>query len=800
MTDSEQPLTRRAAREAAEREAAGLPPLTPEEAAAANAAHAAEDAEADAAARASETSDSAPDAAAPDAAAPAPVDATATAATPAPAGTADSAADGAADSAADVAAEPADSTLPYPPLGWHDYPPAAVQPHTTTPQSAEPVSAEPVSAEPSSAEPVSPEPLVEPEPEPHATWNAEAAKPELPTELTPADLTSTDLAPIPPTPADPAPVEATPMDPTPTVAYTPEPDDLAAAVPPEAAVQIDPSPTVAYTPSAEDLAAAVRAHEAAVPSVPMTAVPTPAAPVDPAPTVAFTADDAPTSIWKPDPIPYQPPPVSDAARTTLLAPSPADPFFSDDNEMPVQQPGFFSRNRRVVVPVALALAFVLLGTGAVFAGIAAGNPAAASNPDQGAPDATARVVPESIPAATQINTCSITSLVGDDNLKTIYMSVVNTADGDSLYDKRGEEAKSPAGGMQAVTAAAAISALGPDYTLSTRVLDNNTPGSIVLVGGGDATLSQLPSGEDGVYAGAPKLADLATATLASYDAAHPDVPITEVVLDSSYWDSADRWDASWDRSAQTDGTQSEVTALQVDGDREDPKQQVSPRSTDPITHAGEAFVEALGLGSVALREGTAENGAPVLAEVKSAPMSTLVTQMLQQNDNTLAEMLARVVSKESNLDGSSASLQQAIPDELTKLGLDTDGIVVRDGSGLSADDTISARAMAKLMVMLTTNDELAAVSAAFPVAGKTGDLASGFTGDNDGAVDKLSAKSGAPNASGRYSLSGYTTARDGSTIAFALYAIGDTVSDDTTLALQNLAAGIYTCGENLSTH
>ncbi len=211
----------------------------------------------------------------------------------------------------------------------------------------------------------------------------------------------------------------------------------------------------------------------------------------------------------------------------------------------------------------------------------------------------------------------------------------------------------------------------------------------MLVGRGDPTLSQ---GGASVYSGAPQLSDLAAQTVANYDARHPvDVPITNVVLDASYWNPADKWDPSWKRSEQTIGYHSEVTALMVDGDRANPAKATSPRSTDPIGRAGAAFVGALAaadtgdvVGSLTTTSGSALAGAALLGEVKSQPVSTLIAQMLPQSDNTLAEMLARIVSKESGFNGSAASLQQAIPSALSSgYGVDISTMVIRDGSGLS---------------------------------------------------------------------------------------------------------------------
>jgi D-alanyl-D-alanine carboxypeptidase/D-alanyl-D-alanine-endopeptidase (penicillin-binding protein 4) len=284
----------------------------------------------------------------------------------------------------------------------------------------------------------------------------------------------------------------------------------------------------------------------------------------------------------------------------------------------------------------------------------------------------------------------------------------------------------------------------------------------------------------------------------AYEAAHPDEPITEVILDASYWDTADRWNTSWDRSLQTGGYLSEVTALQLDGDREDPTQQVSPRSTNPVDRTGEAFVAALGLNpdDVTVTDGEASDGALQLAETKSQPVSVLVEQMLTQNDGTLAEMLARVVSVESGLSGSAASLQQAIPRALQTLALDTTEVKVSDGSGLSRQNAVSATFLNELMELISSDESLAPVLSAMPVAGESGALADRFTGNNAAAVGSISAVSGAID--GARSLTGMMTAGDGTAITFSLLVTGDTVTDAAIASLDTLAASIHGCGNNLS--
>jgi D-alanyl-D-alanine carboxypeptidase/D-alanyl-D-alanine-endopeptidase (penicillin-binding protein 4) len=459
-----------------------------------------------------------------------------------------------------------------------------------------------------------------------------------------------------------------------------------------------------------------------------------------------------------------------------------------------------NRRRIILISSAAAVAFVLLGTGAVFAGEAAGKGATPSSATSGSTSAApTRTVPSDHVAALSIPTCSISKLASASSLKKLYGAVVDIDSGDVPYSSLDSDAQPPASGEKILTAAAAIADLGPSFRITTKVVDGVTPGSITLVGEGDATLSRKPAGQS-VYAGAPTISSLASATLASYNKAHPGVPITQVVLDSSYWDPSDNWDSSVPTSERTGGFLSETTALQVDGDRADPKAQTSPRGTDPVQRAGNAFVAALGaLGQTGITTitGEAENGAPTLASVKSQPVSTLVKQMLLQSDNTLAEMLARIISVREDLNGTSSSLTQAIPMALSKYGISTDGLSIEDGSGESPENAVTPLYMAQLLALVRGGkQDLQYVAAGMSLAGKTGSLASRFTGDNSAAVGKIYGKSG--SIDGAYTLSGYFTAPDGTTEAFAFFAVGEGISSSAQTALDSLATAAYKCGNNLS--
>lgn len=482
--------------------------------------------------------------------------------------------------------------------------------------------------------------------------------------------------------------------------------------------------------------------------------------------------------------------------------------------------GLVARHPRATRVTAAATAFALLAGGAVAAGAAtaphdvtaassapSASSASSAASDDPAPVVTVtpppttaapptRSVPSEVPAATPLRTCSVAAAASDPRLAQFEGSVVDAATGEVLFERDGSTPARTGSVLKTLTSAVALSVLGPDHRLTTRVTGDPGSGSIALVGGGDATLSA--TGGSSVYAGAPKLSDLA----AQVKSRLGDGRVSTITLDAGYWSQADKWDPSWKRTEQTIGYHSEVTALMVDGDRADPAAQTSPRSTDPVARAGEAFRAALvaagvvGADTATLSQG-ASSSATVLGEVRSQPVATLVSQLLPTSDNTLAEMLARVSSRESGADGSSASLTRLYRTVLANAyGLDTSAITIVDGSGLSENDAVPATVVARLMIRVADrSDGLGVVFDALPISGRTGTLASRFTGSNAVARGAVHAKTGWIDTA--YTLAGSVDAADGTRLAFAFYAIGD-VRDDARVALDTLTTAVYRCGSDLS--
>lgn len=398
------------------------------------------------------------------------------------------------------------------------------------------------------------------------------------------------------------------------------------------------------------------------------------------------------------------------------------------------------------------------------------------------------------PTSALSRTCSINAQAIDPLLGTFSGQIINAATNEVLFDRNGDTPAATASTMKLLTAAAAVQVLGPNYRVETKVYqDPANPGTIYLVGAGDPTLSRTVAGKQSVYLNAPKLSDLAVGVNAKVGT----TPITKIILDSTLFNGPS-WEPTWERSEQTQGYMSEVTALEVDGDRANPSAETSARSTTPVNNAGKYFKAALGASAATavVSQGKMPAGMTQLTSVLSQPISVWIQHMLLVSDNTEAEYLARLVSLKEGGDGSFASLNTEIKSALSYTNLDSSNLTIKDGSGLSNFNAVPPSYLAKLSALIGSGTgNWNVLMQGMPVAHETGSLADRFAGANLDADGKVVAKTGWIKHG--YTLAGLIYAKDGTKLVFAVYALGN-VSDSAKGAIDNLIAAAYRCGNTLS--
>ncbi|SEG27683.1 D-alanyl-D-alanine carboxypeptidase / D-alanyl-D-alanine-endopeptidase (penicillin-binding protein 4) [Thermomonospora echinospora] len=369
--------------------------------------------------------------------------------------------------------------------------------------------------------------------------------------------------------------------------------------------------------------------------------------------------------------------------------------------------------------------------------------------------------------------------------------VIDAETGRTLFDRDARRPATPASTTKLVTSVAALSALGPDHRITTRVVRGGTEEAVVLVGGGDPTLTARTPAY-GAYPQYASLDDLARQTADALKKAG--VARIRVDYDTSLYEGGSTAEG-WKPNYLPDGEVAPMSALTVDEGRTRLGEQT--RVSDPAASAARTFARMLdrhGVPAKAGRRTVAERAAPTLGAVQSPPVSALVEHLMTVSDNDVAEALLRQVAVKRNRPASFEGGSQAVMAELARLGV-AEGVRVNDGSGLSTRNRITPLALARIASLAASgaHPELRAAITGMPVAGFTGTLsAPRYTGPGTAAgAGVVRAKTG--TLSGVSTLAGLVQDADGRLLAFA-FMLGDGEGPVDRGRLDLLAAAVAACG------
>ncbi|MGY1685574.1 D-alanyl-D-alanine carboxypeptidase/D-alanyl-D-alanine-endopeptidase [Geodermatophilus sp. SYSU D00867] len=451
------------------------------------------------------------------------------------------------------------------------------------------------------------------------------------------------------------------------------------------------------------------------------------------------------------------------------------------------------RRRLLVSALAVLLVAALVAGGVLFltrddAPDAAAGPAAVL-PDVGDPAPVLAALPSDAPAPDpDVLAAELGPLLAVPALaRGVNAEVVDVASGETLVDQGAGDPVTPASTAKLLTAVAALTALDPDDTLETTVVAGAAPDEVVLVGGGDPTLSTTSPSL--TYPGAATVADLAAQVLAALP---PGTTVSRVVVDTSLFEGPLTAEG-WGPEDAPSGYAAPVTAAAVDGARVAPGE--NARSGQPGTDAGRALAEALGVPDAAVELGEAPDGATTLGSVRSAPVARLVEQALSQSDNLLADSLARHVALARGLPPTFEGSAEAVTGALADAGLDTTDVELYDGSGLSRLDLVTPDLLADVVAGAADGSlpGASAVVSGLAVAGYDGTLAD--RGDADPATAPGAVRGKTGTLLGVHALAGTVVTADGRLLAYALVANGTTGGGGPEeAALDAVAAALASCG------
>lgn len=356
---------------------------------------------------------------------------------------------------------------------------------------------------------------------------------------------------------------------------------------------------------------------------------------------------------------------------------------------------------------------------------------------------------------------AIGAILADDALPDTFWGVYvqNLRTGEVVYSQNADKNLMPASNLKLLTTATALDTLGPSYRYVTRLYfdgaarDSTLRGDLVLRGSGDPSFGSQLSGRDPLRAWAEQLRAMGVARvegrLIGDDDAIDDLPY------------ADGWDINyiatedWAQGVGGLSYADNLVTLNIAGTQAGEPADVEPEPSgyvnvrndlatsgrrgynpirlrrtvgtnqieltgsvsaayrgaarvpiqDPTAFTLHAFADRLRDAGIAvdaeivdaddLDERPSYDAAPVLAHV-SQPLSEILTAVNQKSNNFYAEQVFRTFAA----GGTATGGERRVFAFLDKAGVETTGLAIRDGSGLSRKNLVSPETLGEVLAYL----------------------------------------------------------------------------------------------------
>lgn len=423
--------------------------------------------------------------------------------------------------------------------------------------------------------------------------------------------------------------------------------------------------------------------------------------------------------------------------------------------------------------------------------------------------------------------------------------IVDATTGDTMYTHDADKLFMPASNQKLLTSAVAMQVLGPTYVWKTPVLLQGVQrgaeflGNLIVIGSGDPSVSDTMHHGDARTAFDPvadalaargikritgriltagdafpgqtsgygwEVDDLDTPSGAAVDellfnegelklviraAAKAGKPVTverkpiasypPLIIEATTRlasDTGRRIDVEYDSVAAA----MRVTGTLAVGD--------SARITASYRHPNDAY-------RAALREQLAARGirvrdravtwrkpptADTLITLMSPTLADVLPRLQKPSQNQIAEIFFRTSGLVASGSGNVDSARAVAARTLASLGVTSEQVAYRDGSGMSRHDYVSPRALVRVLDVMRTSPNGALYRAALPLAGVDGTIANRMR--NTAAAGNANAKTGTLDKT--RSLSGYVNTSDGHVIIFSMLCNSFTVSTREVERVQDL--------------
>lgn len=423
-------------------------------------------------------------------------------------------------------------------------------------------------------------------------------------------------------------------------------------------------------------------------------------------------------------------------------------------------------------------------------------------------------------------------VLNEPNLKGAIagISIRSAKSGQILYQHAGDVRLRPASNLKLLTAATALSALGEDYQFSTEIrtdgelVGNKLTGNLYLKGKGDPTLLQQDfdllakkikkSGVDVIFGNI--IADDSW-----YDDERYSIDLTWSDETYYYGSAVSGLTASPNKDYDSGtlivevspgrkaGNEAQISLhpvtnyvkiinntktvqkegkKEIDIIREHGENVITIEGTIPVNaksvqewmtvweptgFALDLFNQSLAKQGIHVigTEGLAKTPetAILLATDKSIPLKELLVPFMKLSNNGHGETLVKEMGRVKKGEGSWEKGIDVVKEELRKIGVDPSGMVIRDGSGISHVNLVSANDISKLLYSAQNQNWFPVFLHSLPVAGNSERLVGGslrYRMKNPEMAGKVKAKTGTIRTVS--SLSGYIQTRSGEDLIFSI--------------------------------
>ena len=333
------------------------------------------------------------------------------------------------------------------------------------------------------------------------------------------------------------------------------------------------------------------------------------------------------------------------------------------------------------------------------------------------------------------------------------MIVVDAMTGEVIFERNSTQARKPASVIKLLSATSVLSYIDSQKVFNTNIYKGVDPGTIVINGEYDPWISMIQSQAEKM--GRTSLPRLGFNTINRYN--------------------------------ELTGAEAKRLKILYTG--------LFPQDLANL----QAFLKKRGIRTTAEKI-TAEDAllqsAEPLVLSASPTLETMVKWTLLWSDNVLAERLARLAAITSGETFNTQGVENTFHTVLTNFGIDPDKIEVADGSGLSKQNRVTAKAIADLLMKIRNDPKYVSVYEGLPIGGVSGTLQKRFLTTAPQAVGLVRGKTG--TLSGTVSLAGYVDSEDRQYIFVAIadkiprrYSASERARDTLDRILGKIAAPIF---------